>query len=54
MGMWQNYFLESDSNTKEIDSRKKTRILSQTLLFSRHQEIQKIKLFKYFIEKEKK
>ena len=23
MGMWQNYFLESDSNTKEINSRKK-------------------------------
>ena len=54
MGMWQNYFWNRNSNTKEINRRKKTQILSKILRVSWQEQIQKIKIFKYYTEKDKK
>ena len=53
MRMSQNYFKNRNSNTKEI-SIGKTQILSKTLRFSRQQQIQLVKLFKFYIERTKK
>ena len=58
MVMWQKYFWNRSSNTKEINKRKKKkkknpRILSKILLFSRQQQVQKIKLFKYYTDMDK-
>ena len=39
---------------KEINKRKKMWILSKILWFSRQQQLQKIQLFKYYTEKNKK
>ena len=44
-------FLESESNTKEIN--KKSRILSKILRVSWQEQIQKIKPLKYYTEKDK-
>ena len=46
-------FLELEFQHKGSRQTKKTRILSKILQFSRQQHIQRIKLSKYFIEKDK-
>ena len=58
MGMRQNYLQNRNSNTQGINklkkkTKKKTGILSKILQFSRQQQIQRIKLFKYYTEKDK-
>ena len=46
--------LESEFQYKGNKQMKKTRILSKILQFSWQEQIQKIKLFKYYTEKDKK
>ena len=47
-------FLESEFHYKENKQKKKTQILSKILRFSWREQIQKMKIFKYYTEKDKK